>query len=180
MWELDYKESWALNNWCFWNVLEKTLENPLDFKEIQPVHPKGNQSWIFIGRTDAETETPILGPPDGKNWLTGKRPWCWERLKVGGEGDNSGWDGWMASLTQWTWVWVDLAVGDGQGGLVSCGSWGHKELDMTEWLNWTEGLKFIISIYNIQLFLHVSYKNYLVSIELLWYLCWRSIDRIYV
>ena len=73
MWELDYKESWVLKNWCFWTVvLEKTLENPLDCKEIQPIHPKGNQSWIFIGRTDAEAETPVLWPPDVKNWLIGK------------------------------------------------------------------------------------------------------------
>ena len=76
----------------------------LDFEEIQPVHPKGNQSWIFIGRTDAEAETPKLWPRDAKNWQW-KRPWCWERLKAGGEGDGRGWDGWMASLTQWTWVW---------------------------------------------------------------------------
>ena len=74
-WELDYKESWAPKNWCFWTVLlEKTLKGPLDCKEIQPVHPKGNQSWIFLGRTDAEAETPILWPPDVKNWLTGKDP----------------------------------------------------------------------------------------------------------
>ena len=104
MWELDYKESWMPKNWCFSTVaLEKTLENPLDCKEIQPVHPKGNQSWIFIGRTDAET--PILWPPDVKNWLTG-RLWCWERLKAGGEGIDRGWDGWMVSPTQWTWVWA--------------------------------------------------------------------------
>ena len=107
MWELDYKESWVPKNWCFWTVLlEKTLEGPLGCKEIQQIHPKGNQSWIFIGRTYAEAETPILWPPNGKNWLTGKRLWCWEWLKVGGEGDDRGWDGWMASLTQWTWVWV--------------------------------------------------------------------------
>ena len=85
-------------------MLEKTLESPLDCKDIQPVYPKGNQSWIFIGRTDAEAETPILWPPVAKNWLIGKKPWCWERLKVGGEGDDRGWDGWMASPTQWTWV----------------------------------------------------------------------------
>ena len=84
MWELDYKESWVPMNWCFWTVvLEKTLESLLKFKEIQPVHPKGNQSWIFIGRTDAKTETPILWPPDVKNWLIGKDPdagkdWKWE------------------------------------------------------------------------------------------------------
>ena len=74
MWELDYKESWVLKNWCFWTVVEKTLESPLDSKEIQLVHPKGNQSWIFIGRTDAEAETPILLPPDVKNWLICKVP----------------------------------------------------------------------------------------------------------
>ena len=108
MWELDYTESWALKNWCFWTVvLEKTLKSPLDYKEIQPVHPKGNQSWIFIGRTDAEAETPILWPPDVRKLTHLKRPWCWERLKAGGEGDNRGWDGWMASPTQWTWVWVN-------------------------------------------------------------------------
>ena len=107
MWELDYKESWVLKNWCFWTVvLEKTLESPLDCKEIQPVHPKGHQSWVFIGRTDAEAETPILA-----TWCEEpthlKRPWCWERLKAGREGDDRGWDGWMASLTQWTRVWVN-------------------------------------------------------------------------
>ena len=105
MWELDCEESWVPKNWCFLTVvLEKTLESPLDCKEIQSVHPKGNQSWIFIGRTDVEAETPVLWPPDAKNWHW-KRPWCWERLKVGGDGDNREWDGWMASLTWWTWVW---------------------------------------------------------------------------
>ena len=107
MWQLDYKESGAPKNWCFWTVvLKKILESQLDCKEIQPVHPKGNQSWIFIGSTDAEPEIPILWPPNAKNWLIWKRPWCWERLKVGEEGDDRGWDGWMASQTQWTWVWV--------------------------------------------------------------------------
>ena len=106
LWELDYKESWEPKNWCFWTVVLKTLESPLDCKEIQPVNPKGNQSWIFIGRTTAEGENPILWPPDMKNWLLGKHPaagedWCWR-----GEGDDRGWDGWMASLTQWTWIWV--------------------------------------------------------------------------
>ena len=95
-----------MKNWCFWIVvLEKTLESPLDCKEIQPVHSKGDQSWIFIWRTEAEAETPILWPPDAKTWSIG-RPWGWERLKAGGEGDNREWDCWMTSLTQWTWVWV--------------------------------------------------------------------------
>ena len=109
MWELDCEESWALKNWCFWTVvLEKTLESPLDCKEIQPVHPKGYQPWVFIGRTDVEAETPILWPPDVKELIHWKRPWCWERLRAGGERDDRGWDGCMASLTQWTWVWVDF------------------------------------------------------------------------
>ena len=108
MWELDYKESWALKNWCFWTVvLEKTLESSLDSKDIQPVHPKGNQSFTFIARTDAEAETPNTLATWCEEPTHLKRPWCWERLKSGGEGDNRGWDGWMASPTEWTWVWVN-------------------------------------------------------------------------
>ena len=107
MWELDCEESWALKNWCFWNVmLEKTLESPLNGKEIQPVHPKGNQSWIFTRRTDAEAETPKTLATWCRELTHWKRPWCWKRLKAG-EGDDRGWDGWMASPTQWTWVWVN-------------------------------------------------------------------------
>ena len=107
MWEMDCEESWVLKNWCFWTVvLEKTLESPLDCKEIQPVHPRGNQSWVFIGRTDAEAETPILWLPHVKSWLTGKDPDAGGDLG-GAEGDDRGWNGWMASLTRWTWVWVN-------------------------------------------------------------------------
>jgi len=107
MWELDYKESWAKKNWCFWTVvLEKTLKSLMDCKEIQPVHPKGNLSWIFIGRTYAEAEVPILWPPDAKNWLIEKGPDAGKDWNAGGKGDDREWDGWMASLTQWTWVWV--------------------------------------------------------------------------
>ena len=107
VWKLDYKESWALKNWCFWTVVvEKTLESPLDCKEIQPVHPKGNQSWIFIGRTDAEAETSNTLVTWCKELTHWERPWCWERLKAGGAGDDRGWDGWMALPTLWTWVWV--------------------------------------------------------------------------
>ena len=140
MWELDYKESWALKTWCFCTVvLEKTLESPLDCKEIQPVHPKGNQYWIFIGRTDAEGETPVLCPPDAKNRLLGKRPWCWERLRAGEEGDDRGWDGWMASPTRWTWVWVDSGSWwwtEGPGVLRFMGSQRVRHDRATE-LNWT-------------------------------------------
>ena len=106
MWELDSKESWALKNWCFWTVvLEKTLERPLECKEIQPVHPKGDQSWMFTGRTDAEAEAPVVWPPDAKSWLTRKDPDAGKDW-TGGEGDDRGWDGWMALPTRWIWVWA--------------------------------------------------------------------------
>ena len=105
MWELEHKESWVPKNWCFWTVMLETFESPLDRKEIQPVNVKGNQSWIFIGRTNAEAEAPILWPLDPKNWLIGKDPDGSERLKAG-EGDDKGWDGWIASPTWWTRVWA--------------------------------------------------------------------------
>ena len=106
MWELDYKVSWAPTNWCFWTVvLEKILVNPLDCKEIQPVHPKGNNSWIFIGRTDAEAETPILWPPDTKNWLT-RKTLMLGKIEGRRRRGRQKRDDWMASLTRWRWVWV--------------------------------------------------------------------------
>ena len=105
IWELDDKEGWALKNWCFWTVvLEKTLESTLDSKETKPVNPKLNQLWIFIERTNVEAKAPILWPLDVKSQLTGQDPDA-RRLKEGGEGRDRGWDGWMASLTQWTWLW---------------------------------------------------------------------------
>ena len=108
MWELDYKESWVPKNWCFWTVvLKKTLENRLDCKEIQPVHPKGAQSWVFIGRTDVEAEDSNTLATWCEELTHLKRPWCWEILRAGGEGDDRRWDSWMASPTQRTWVWVD-------------------------------------------------------------------------
>ena len=139
MWELDYKESWVLKNWCFWTVvLEKTFENPLDSKEIQPVHPKGNQSWIFIGRTDVEAETPIFWPPDVKSWLIGKDPddgKDWGQKEKGMTEDQM--VGWHHRLNGHGFGWTP-GVGDGQGGLECCSSWGRKESEMTEQLNWTE------------------------------------------
>ena len=139
MWELDCEESWTLKNWWFWTVvLEKTLESPLDCKEIQPVHPKVNQSWIFIGSTDAEAETPILWPPDAKSWLIWKDPdvgkgWGQEE-KGTTEDETVRWYHWLNGHEfEWT-----PGVGDGQGSLVCCGSWRHKELDKTEWLNRSE------------------------------------------
>ena len=125
-------------NSCFWTVvLEKTLESPLDCKEIKPVNPKGNQSWIFIGRTDAEAETRMLWPPDAKNWLTGKDPDAgkdWRQEKKGATEDEMVG---MASPTWWTCVWVTLGVGDGQGNLACCSPWGHKESDTTELRGWS-------------------------------------------
>ena len=104
MWELDYKESWALKNWCFWTVvLEKTLESPLDCKEIQPVHPKGDQSWCSLERLILKLKLQYFGH---LMWLIGKDPDAGKDWRQGGEGDDRGWDGWMSSPTWWTWVWV--------------------------------------------------------------------------
>ena len=104
-------ENWIrkkAKNWCFWTVvLEKTLESPLDCKEVKVANPKGNQSWIFIGRTDVEAEIPVLWPPHVKSWLIGKDPDAGRNGGAGGEGHDRGWDGWMASLTRWMWVWVN-------------------------------------------------------------------------
>ena len=144
MWELDHKESWALKNWCFWTVvLVKTLKRPLDCKEIKPVNPTGNQSWILIGRTDVEAETPIFWPPDAKNQLIGKDPngeKDWKQEEKGRTEDET---------VRWHY-WLDghefeqaPGVGDGQGSLAGCSLWGQKEPDMTEQLNWTELKRFI-------------------------------------
>ena len=139
MWKLDHKESWAPKNWCFWTVvLEKTLERPLDFKEIQPVHPNGNQSWIFIGRTDAEDGTPILWPPNVKSRLIGKDPIAgkdWRQEEKGmTEVEMVGWHHWLNGCE------FEQTPRDsvGQGSLVCGSSWSHKESDTTERLNWTE------------------------------------------
>ena len=138
-WEMDCKESWALKNWCFWTVvLEKSLESPSDCKDFKPVHPKGNQSWIFIGRTDAEIETPVLSLPYANNWLIGKDPNAekdWSQKEKGMTEDE---------MVEWH-HWLDghefeqsLEVGDRQWSLACCSQWGGKESDTTEQLNWTE------------------------------------------
>ena len=139
MWELDHKESWVPKNWCFWTVVsEKTLESPLDCKEIQPVHLRCVQSWVFIGRTDIESETPIFWPPDAKNWLIWKDPDAgkdWGREEKGmTEDEMVEWHHWLDGHGfGWT-----PGVGDGQGGLACCSSWGRKESVTNEWLNsWT-------------------------------------------
>ena len=150
MWELDYKESWALKNWCFWTVvLGKTLESPLDCKEIQPVHPKGSQSWIFIGRTEAEAETSVLWPPDGKSQLTGKDPDAWKDWRQEEKGTTEdemvGWHHWLDGH-EFEHV---LGVGDGWGSLECCSPWGLKESNATEQLNWTELLDFSIWMHQV-------------------------------
>ena len=137
MWDLDHKESWALKNWCFSTVvLEKTLESPLDCKDIKPLNPKGNQSWIFSGRTDAETEASILWPPDVKNWLLGKH------LMLGKieSRRRRGWDGWMTSPTRWTWVWVSSGSWwwTGRPGLLQSTELQRVEHDRATKLNWTD------------------------------------------
>ena len=139
MWDLDHKESWELKNWCFWTVmLEKTLESPLDCKEIQPVHPKGDQSWVFIGRTDAEAETPVLWPPHAKCWLIGKDPDAgrdWRQEEKGTTEDE---------MVEWHHQLnghesgQTPGFGDGQGGLPCCSSWGcrvghHWATELTYW-----------------------------------------------
>ena len=137
-WELDCEESWAPKNWCFWTVvLEKTLESPLDCKGIQLVHSKGDQSWVFTGKTDAKAETPVLWPPHVKSWLIGKNPDAgrdWGQEKDTTEDEMAGWHHWLDGH-EFGWT---LGVGDGQGGLVCCDSWGRKESETTERLNWTE------------------------------------------
>ena len=136
------KESWVLKNWCFWIVvLEKTPESPLDCKEVQPVLPKGNRSWVFIGRTDVEAETPILWPPDGKNWLIEKDPDVrkdWRQEEKGTTEDEV--VGWHHRLDGHEFESA-LGVNDGTGGLTCCSPWGRKGLDMTEQLNCTESRK---------------------------------------
>ena len=139
IWELDYKESWALKNWCFWTVvLEKTFESPLDCKEMQQIHPKWDQSWVFTARTDVEAETPILWPPDEKNWLIRKNPDAgkdWRQEEKGTTENEM--VGWHHRLNGYELEQAP-GVGDGQGSLQYCSPWGHKELDTTEPLNWTD------------------------------------------
>ena len=140
MWELDYEESWAPKNWCFWTtVLEKTLESPLDCKEIQPVHPKGNQSWVFIGRTDVEAETAILWPPDAKSWLIWKDPdagkdWMWKERGTTEE-EMAGWYHWLNG-----WVWVNSASWwwTGRPGVLWFTGSQRIRHDWATELNWTE------------------------------------------
>ena len=147
IWELDHKERWATENWCFWIVLlEKTLKSPLDCKEIKPANPKGNQSWIFIGRTDAEAEVPILWPLHVKGWLTGKDPdagqdWSQEKKRV----TEDEMIGWQHQLNRHEF---QQALGvDGQRSLVCCSPWGHKQSDTSKWLNWIDTVSSVLHFF---------------------------------
>ena len=175
MWELDHKEYWVLKNCCFWTVvLEKTHESPLDCKEIQPVHPKVNQSWIFTGRTDTEAEAPILRPPDAKNWLTGKDPDAgkdWRQEEKGmTEDEMVGYHHWFNAHD----FEQCLGVDDGQRSLVCCSPWGRQELDMSERLNWTEWLMMSVFFHMLIDYLYIFFGE--VCIQILcplvnWYIC---------
>ena len=159
--ELDHKEGWALKNWCFWTVvLEKTHESPLDSKEIKPVTPKGNQLWIFTGRTDIETKDPIFWPPDVKSQPIGKHIDAGKYWRQEGKGTTEDeMVGWHHQLDGYEFAWTP-AVGDGQGGLACCDSRGRRESDTTERLNWTE-LKITLqnSLANCQWTNYTVYKT---------------------
>ena len=162
MCELDYKESWTLKSWCFWTVvLEKSLESLLDCKEIQPVHPKGSQHWLFIGGTDAEAEAPILWPTDSKSRLIRKDPDAgkdWRQEKWTTEDEMVGWHHWVNGHE----FEQTPVVGDRQGSLACCSPWGHKESDMTKWLNWIE-LRQMKRNYCIIIIGHLALCEYISS-----------------
>ena len=155
MWELEYKESWALKNWCFWTVvLKKILESPLDWKEIRAVHPKWDQSWVFIGRIDIEAKTPILWPPHAKSWLIGKQSDAGrdrgQEEKGTTEDEMAGWHHWLNGReSEWT-----PGVDDGQGGLSCWDSWGRKESDTTERLIWSDLINLLLDFQD-----QISKKN---------------------
>ena len=153
-------------NWCFWTVvLEKTLESPLDCKEIQPVHSEGDQSWVFFGRNDAKAETSTLDTSceELTHW---KRLWCWEGLGAKGEGDDRGWDGWMVSLTLWTWVWVNSGNWwwTGRPGVLQFMGSQRVGHDWATELNWTEYNQSIIQHYRSFLEVQAQVRLYLYQI----------------
>ena len=177
IWMLDHKESWAPKNQCFWTVvLEKTLESPLDCKEIQAVHPKGNQSWIFIRRTVAEAETPILWPADAKNWLTGKDSDTgkdWRQEEKGMTEDEMTW--WHQRHYGHEFEQAP-GVGDGQGSLVCCSSWGRKESDMNGQLHWFTMLCWFLLHSKVNNHLYVC--NYLLFFRSFSYIDYRVLRRV--
>ena len=177
MWELDHKESWAPKKWCFWTVvLEKTLESPLDCKEIQPVHPKRNQSWIFIGRTDVEAETPILWPHDTKNWLIGKDPnagkdWRWEEKGMT-EDEIVGWH------QQLNGHEFEQTPGDsgGQGSPKCHSPWACKESDTTWWLNKNRPLLYFL----YHLYVNISSLFLFLALFLNWQLVFNILFCLFI
>ena len=162
MWELDYKESWVLKRWCFWTVvLEKTLESPLGCKEIQPINPKGNESWLFIGRTDTKAESfgHLMRRTD---W---ERSWCWERLKAGGGDGDRRQEGWMVSPTQWTSIWVSSGSWWWTGKPVMLQSLGLQRVG-DNWgteLNWINNNVELPSMYNFIIYI-CSLMKWLIKI----------------
>ena len=165
MWELDHKESWAPNNWCFWTIVVKTLEGPLDCKEIQPVHPKGNQSWVFIGRTDAQAENAKLWPPDAKNWLFGKDPDAgedWRQEEKGMAKDKM--VGWHHQLDGHEFEQVP-GVGNGQGSLVCCSPQGNRVRH-----NWATELNTRLNVWYL-FFFFLTYFTLSDSLEVYAHLC---------
>ena len=188
MWELDCRESWEPKNWCFWTVLlEKTLESPLDCKEIQLVHPKGSQPWIFIGRTDAEAETPILWPPDVKNWLIKKDPDAgkdWRQEEKGTTEDEM--VGWHRGLNGHEFEQAP-GVGDRQGSLACCNPWGYKESDRTEQLNWNWihipilfQILFLYRLYRVLSWVSCAMELVLLDIYFLYVLVVQSLSHVWL
>ena len=166
MWDLDYKESWAPKNRYFWTVvLEKTPESPLDCKEIQSVHSKVDQSWVSIGRTYVHAETPVFWPPDVKSWLIWKDAGKdWEQEEKGMTENEMA--GWYQRLNGHGFGWT-LGIGDGQGGLGCCSSWGHKESDTSDWLNWTELFtNVLVIVYPLPLNLEIVKICLLISLSI--------------
>ena len=180
MWELDCEESWVLKNWCFWTVvLEKTLESPLDCKEIPPVHSKEDQPWVFFGRNDAKAETPVVWPPHAKCWLIGKDSDAWrdwgQEQKGTTEDEMAGWHH-RPYECEFGWT---LGVGDGQGGLACCDSWGRKEIDTTEQLNWTKQDMSLMKKIQLYLYFAITYSHLQEEITLQIILCVASLHSLF-
>ena len=186
MWELEYKESWAPKNWCYWLwCWRRLLGDPWTAKEIKPVNPKGNQSWIFTRRIDAEAEAPVLMATWCEEQTDWKGPWCLERLKTGGEGDDRGWDGWMASQNRWTWVWASYWSWwlTGKPGMLQ--SMGSERVEY-DWTTRLTGLVLISSSFVKDLpFAHLKKWSYLIDLWdfiyiYIWVevLCWIYILKI--
>ena len=180
MWELDCEEGWVPKNWCVCTVVfEKSLESPLDCKQIQPVHSEGDQPWDFFGRNDAKAEAPVLWPPHAEltHW---KRLWCWEGLGASGKGDDQGWDGWMASWTRWTWVWVNSGRWwwTGRPGVLRFMGSQRVRHDWATELNWYIYFCFSFLLFSICMacLFHLLTFSLCVSLDLKWTSCRQPLD----